>query len=69
VTTMQPTPEQEQRVKWDLLLTNLEYRLEQVRQIKTYEPKRLIIQGLTAAAALMGAGGVIGGLLVKAISG
>ena len=66
---MQPTPEQEQRVKWDLLLTNLEYRLEQVRQIKTYEPKRLIIQGLTAAAALMGAGGVIGGLLVKAISG
>jgi hypothetical protein len=66
---MQPTPEQEQRVKWDLLLTDLEYRLEQVRQIKTYEPKRLIIQGLTAAAALMGAGGVIGGLLVKAISG
>jgi hypothetical protein len=78
-----PSDEQQQRAKWDLLLTDIELRteqlrhsksynpvemearLEQLRQIKVFEPRRLLIQGLTAAAALMAAGGVIGGLLVN----
>jgi hypothetical protein len=51
-----PTTEQEQRAKWDLLLLDLETRAEQVRQLKTYEGKRLVIQGLTAGAALFAAG-------------
>ena len=78
--TATPTPEQEQRAKWDLLLLDIEHRteqlrqmngvdrdlkLEQLRQLKTYEPKRLLIQGLTAAAVLMGAGAAIGALLVR----
>ena len=60
-----PTPEQQQQVQWDLLLADFALRLEQVRQIKVYEPRRLLIQGLTAAAALLAAGGVVGGLLVR----
>jgi hypothetical protein len=60
-----PSDEQQQRAKWDLLLLDLEHRAEQVRQIKVFEPRRLLVQGLTAAAALMAAGGVIGGLLVN----
>jgi hypothetical protein len=60
-----PSDEQKQRAQWDLLLLDLEHRAEQVRQIKVFEPRRLLIQGLIAAAALMAAGGVIGGLLVN----
>ena len=62
-----PSAAQQQRAKWDLLLLDIEHRTEQVRQIKVYEPKRLLIQGLTAAAALLAAGGVVGGLLVNMI--
>jgi hypothetical protein len=64
-----PTSEQEQRVKWDLLLADFDLRLEQVRQMRGYEPKRLLFQGLTAFAAIFAAGGVVGGLLVRVMSG
>ena len=67
--TISLTPEEEHRAKIDLLLTDVEYRLEQVRQLKAFEPRRLLIQGLTAAAALLAAGGVTGGLLVRILSG
>jgi hypothetical protein len=60
-----PSDEQQQRAKWDLLLLDIEHRTEQVRQIKVFEPRRLLIQGLIAAAALLAAGGVVGGLLVN----
>ena len=54
-----PTPEQQQRAKWDLLLLDLEYRAEQVRQLKRYEPWRLAatmtIAIVTAASALSAA--------------
>jgi hypothetical protein len=63
--TVLPSPEQTQRAQWDLLLTDLEYRGEQLRQIKVFEPRRMWISAVTAAAALMGAGGVVGGLLVR----
>jgi hypothetical protein len=33
-----PTPEQLQRAKWDLLLTDLEFRQEQLRHSKSYNP-------------------------------
>jgi len=71
-----PSTEQEQRAKWDLLLLDLEQRAEQVRQLKGldlinkgYEGWRLIIQAVTAAAAVFAAGGVVGGLLVRLLSG
>lgn len=60
-----PTAEQQQRAKWDLLLADLERRHEQIRQMKAYEPRRLIIQAITAAAAVFAAGGVVGGLFVN----
>ena len=63
--TVLPTPEQQQRAKWDLLLTDLEYRGEQLRQIRAFEPWRMVFTAITAAAALMGAGGVVGGLIVR----
>lgn len=30
-----PTPEQEERAKWDLLLLDIEKRTQQVRRLKT----------------------------------
>jgi hypothetical protein len=77
-----PTPEQQQRAKWDLLLLDLEqraeqvrlmkgidteYRLEQLRQLKSYEPRRLLLQAITASAALLGGGAAIGALIVTAL--
>ena len=63
--TTLPTDEQQQRARWDLLLLDLEQRAEQVRQLKTFEGRRLLIQGLTAGAAILGAGAAIGALLVR----
>jgi len=65
VITATPSDEQRQRAAWDLILLDVELRTEQLRQMKAFEPKRMIIQGLTAAAALMAAGGVVGGVLVN----
>lgn len=70
--TITPTPEQEQRAKWDLLLRDLELRAEQTRQMKsfpagTYETHRLIIQAIGATAAVFIAGAAVGGLIVHAI--
>lgn len=50
-----PSPEQEQRAKWDLLLLDLELRAEQVRQLKRYEPLRLTALLTTTVIALGGA--------------
>ena len=63
--TTLPTPDQEQRARWDLLLLDIEHRTEQLRQLKTFEPRRLVIQGLTAGAALLGAGTALGAIIVK----
>ena len=60
-----PSDEQRQRAKWDLLLLDIEQRIEQVRQMKVCEARRLAIQAITAAAAVLMAGGVVGGLLVN----
>lgn len=66
--TALPSNEQEQRAKWDLLLLDIETRteqlrqlsgvdheikLEELRQLKTYEGKRLV---MTAGAAIFAAG-------------
>jgi hypothetical protein len=53
-TTPLPTSEQEARAEWDLLLIDIEYRIEQLRQIKVFEPRRLMLAGLTAGAAVFG---------------
>lgn len=60
-----PSEEQQQRARWDLLLLDIEHRTEQVRQMKSFEPRRLAIQAATAAAAVFAAGGVVGGLIVN----
>jgi hypothetical protein len=62
--TTLPTAEQQQRAKWDLLLTDLELRNEQVRQIKRYEPWRMVLTGLTTGAAVFGSGAATLGLLL-----
>jgi hypothetical protein len=58
-----PTAEQVQRAKWDLLLSDLEYRAEQVRQIKAtparIEVLKLALTAITSAVALLG--GIGGG--------
>ena len=64
-----PTQEQEQRARWDLLLLDLEHRAEQVRQLKTYEGRRLAIPTIAAFATIFAAGGVVGGLIVKMLGG
>lgn len=55
-----PTAEQQQRAKWDLLLTDLELRTEQVRQLKRFEPWRL-------AATLASASAIAGSAVAAAI--
>jgi hypothetical protein len=40
-----------------------------VRQLKTYEPRRLMIQTVTAAVAVFASGGVVGGLIVRLLHG
>ncbi len=60
-----PTAEQLAHAKWDLLLADIELRLEQVRQTKAYEPRRLVIQALTAAAAVFVAGAAVGAFALR----
>ena len=50
-----PSPEQQQRAKWDLLLLDIELRTEQVRQIKRYEPWKLAATLTGTVVALAGA--------------
>ena len=54
-----PTAEQEQRAKWDLLLLDLEFRAEQVRQLKRFEPWKL---AATMASAIAIAGSALAAL-------
>jgi hypothetical protein len=58
-----PTAEQQQRAKWDLLLLDIEKRTEELRQLKTYEPRRLMLQAITSSAALLGGGAAIGAFI------
>lgn len=52
-----PTPEQEQRAKWDLLLLDIELRIQQ----KRFETWKALATLLTAAAVAGGA--IAGGIL------
>jgi hypothetical protein len=58
-TTPVPSTEQEQRAAWDLLLLDIEYRTEQLRQIKAtplrIEILKLGVATITAAIALLAA--------------
>ena len=60
-----PTEDQQQRANWDLLLADLEYRQEQLRQARHYVPWRPAFGGMTAGAALFAAGAAF----VKLIGG
>jgi hypothetical protein len=62
------TAEQIQRAKWDLLLLDIENRTEQIRHIKTFGPRRLLIQGLTAGGVLLGAGAAVGAALTALLT-
>jgi hypothetical protein len=58
-TTAIPTPEQLQRAKWDLILADHEYRLEQIRasrQDQYWKAWQVFIPAVTASAALLAAG-------------
>ena len=65
---MSAIPDEQQRARWDLVLLNLEHRAEPVRQLQTYEGRRLVIPAVTLAA-VFAAGGVVGGLIVRLLSG
>jgi hypothetical protein len=58
-----PTAEQQQRAKWDLLLLDLEFRTEQVRQLKRFEPWKL---AATMASAIAIAGSALAALALWA---
>jgi hypothetical protein len=58
-----PSPEQEQRAKWDLLLFDIELRAEQVRQMKRYEPWKL---AATMASSSAVAGSAVAALILWA---
>lgn len=61
-----PSGEQEARAKWDLLLADLEYRQDQMRQSRQqieatgqdmrFKPWQVAFAGMTAGAALFAAG-------------
>jgi hypothetical protein len=57
-----PTPEQEQRVNWDLKLLDIETRTQQVRRLKTYEGWLLIAM---TAVAIFGAGAAFATLILQ----
>jgi hypothetical protein len=59
-----PSQQQKQRAAWDLLLLDIEARTEQVRQLKAYEPWRLVFAGLTSGAAILAVGVAIGHWIV-----
>lgn len=63
-----PSSEQEQRAKWDLLLLDIETRSEQIRQMKAFEGRRLVIQAVSAAATVFIAGAAVGGLLTHVLT-
>ena len=75
-----PTADQEQRAKWDLALADLEKRAEEIRQLKTIdidmklrlyrlEPWKIALTTVSATTAVFVAGGVVGGLLVRMLTG
>lgn len=49
-----PTPEQEQRAKWDLLLLDIEKRTLEVIHLKRFETWKVIATFATAVAAMSG---------------
>jgi hypothetical protein len=54
------------RADLDLVLLDIEYRTEQIRQSRqqqAYEPWKVVVAALTAGAALLGAGAALGALL------
>jgi fatty acid desaturase len=55
-----PSDDQKQRAAWDLLLLDIEHRTEQVRQLKSYEPWRVIFAGFISGAAILAVGVAIG---------
>jgi acetyl esterase/lipase len=54
MTTPLPTPEQEARARWDLLLADLEYRQDQMRRTRQemkFAPWQFAVGGFSAGAA------------------
>jgi hypothetical protein len=59
------TDSQKEEAKNDLLLADIEFRLEQLRSMRRYEDWRFVLQVLTAGAALGGVFGVWVGFLLR----
>jgi hypothetical protein len=60
-TTPTPSAEQEQRARWDLLLLDLEFRAEQICQLKRVEPWRVFA---TLASSVAVAGSAVAALIL-----
>jgi hypothetical protein len=63
------TTDERDEAKHDLVLADIEKRIEEVRQMKsyplgTYEGWKVAFAGLTAGAAIFGAGAALGALLL-----
>ena len=59
------TDAQKEEAKNDLLLADIELRLEQIRTMRRYEDWRFVLQVLTAGAAMGGVIGVWIGFLIR----
>lgn len=53
----------------DLRIDQMTINIEKMRADMKWEARKFMLQALTAAAALLAAGGVIGGLIVRLASG
>lgn len=51
----------------DRLLLDIEHRTEQVRQMKAFEGRRLVVQAVTAAGTVFIAGAAVGALLLNVL--
>ena len=50
-----PLTEQQQRLVWNEILLDIEYRSEQLRQLKSLEPLKLAISAAGTAAGVLAA--------------
>ena len=61
--------ELQDQVEQDLRIDQMTINIEKMRQDMRWEARKFTLQAITAAAALLAAGGVIGGVVVRLASG
>ena len=66
---MMTSAELRDQVEQDLRIDQMTINIEKMRADMRWEARRFTLQAITAAAALLAAGGVIGGVVVRLASG